>query len=149
MGIETPNEIPQNLQVLSQVQQQSAAQQRWYIYSIAQAVVEKCSVIEGAILLKSMPETGDMVHNNARALGHYGLLVLELVDAWAEGDGDRICKCWKIFLLHCYANERTKYSWEALRLQLQLLSLPGSLSAQIKWNRFNTHGGLGRNIPCD
>ena len=150
MGIETPNEIPQNVQVLSQVQQQSAAQQRQYIYSIAQAVVEKCSVIEGAILFKSMPETGDMVHNYARALGHYGSLALEFVDAWAEGDGDRICRCWKIFLLHFYANGRTKYSWEALRLQLQLLSLPPSLSAQIKWNRFvNTHGGLGRNIPCD
>ena len=91
-----------------------------------------------------------MVHNYARVLGQYGSLALEFVDAWAEGDGDRICRCWKIFLLHFYANGRTKYSWEALRLQLQLLSLPPSLSAQIKWNRFiNTHGGLGRNIHCD
>ena len=33
-------------------------------------------------------------------------------------------------------------------LQLQMASLPPYLSNQI--NRFaNTHGGLGRNIPCD
>ena len=97
-----------------------------------------------------MAETGDMVHNYARALCLYGSLALEFVDAWEEGDGDRILRCWKIFLLHFYENGRTKYSWEALRLQLQVISLPPTLSTQIKWNRFvNAHGGLGRNIPCD
>lgn len=113
-------------------------------------MVEKCSIIEDSILFKSVAETGDMVYNYARTLCHYGSLALEFVDAWGEGDGDRIIRCWKIFMLHFHTNGRTKYSWEALRLQLQTIALPPSLSTQIKWNRFvNTHGGLGRNIPCN
>ena len=35
-------------------------------------------------------------------------------------------------------------------MQLQLATLSPYLSHQLKWGRFiNTHGGLGRNIPCD
>ena len=35
-------------------------------------------------------------------------------------------------------------------MQFQLATLPPSLSHQLKWGRFiNTHGGLGKNIPCD
>ena len=150
MGIESPDGIPQNLEVLAQLQQQPAAQQQQYIYSIAQSVVAKYSIVGDSILFQPVAETGDMVYNYAKALCHYGSLALEFVDAWEEGDGDRVCRCWKLFLLHFYASGRTKYSWEALRLQLQLLSLPTTISKQIKWSRFvNTHGGLGRNIPCD
>lgn len=54
------------------------------------------------------------------------------------------------FLLHFYNSRRTKYALEALRLQLQLASLPLPLAHQLKWNRFvNTHGGPGHNLPCD
>ena len=35
-------------------------------------------------------------------------------------------------------------------MQFQLATLPPSLSHQLKWERFvNTHGGMGKNIPCD
>ena len=150
LGIEKADRIPPNVEVLARMQQQPVAEQRQFIYSIAQAVVEKCSIIGNSLLFQSVPETHDMVHNYARVLCHYGSLALEFVDAWEEGDGERICRCWKLFILHFYENGRTKYSWEALRLQLQLISLPSTLSKQLKWNRFvNTHGGLGRNIPCD
>ena len=41
-------------------------------------------------------------------------------------------------------------SMPKLHLKLQLASLASLLAHQLKWNRFvNTHGGLGRNIPCD
>ncbi len=41
----------------------------------------------------------------------------------------------------------TKYSFEAMRLLLQLLSLPSYLVHQLTWDRFvNTHGSMG---PCD
>ncbi len=67
-----------------------------------------------------------------------------------EGDGPRILRCWKIFMLHFHAERRTKYSLEALVLQFQLASLPPDLVHQLTWGRFvNTHGGPGRNIPCD
>lgn len=51
IGIETPDSMPHNLDMLIQKQQQSSSEQRQYAYSIAQAVVEKCSIIEGSILL--------------------------------------------------------------------------------------------------
>ena len=145
MGISSPKETPQSL---AAVKQGSPAQQQQYIYNISKAVVTKWSLVGEAILLQTVPKIGDSIHNYARVLCHLRSLALEFHDVWEEGDGERICRCWKVFLLHFRKKGRTKYAWEALRLQLQLLSLPPRLSSQIKWNRFvNTHGGLGRNIP--
>ena len=150
LGIEKPDGIPSKLDMIAQMQQQPEPVQRRFIYSIAEVVVAKCSIIGESFLFQPVPETDDGVYNYAKFLCHYGSLAMEFVDAWEEGDGERICRCWKLFLLHFYENGRTKYSWEALRLQLQLIYLPHSLSQQLKWNRFvNTHGGLGHNIPCD
>lgn len=48
------------------------------------------------------------------------------------------------------SNGHTKYAWEALCFQLQLVTLPHPVAHQLKWGRFvNTHGGPGRNISCD
>ncbi len=56
-------------------------------------------------------------------------------------------RCWKVFLMHFYADRRTKYAFESLRSQFQLASLPPHLVSQLSWIRFvNTHG---HNIPCD
>lgn len=76
---------------------------------------------------------------------------MEFRDAWAEGDGDRVLRCWKLFLPHFRAAGCTKYALEAFRLQLQAnVVLSPNLSHQVKWHRFvNTKGGMGRNIPCD
>lgn len=53
-------------------------------------------------------------------------------------------------MLHFKASGSTKYALEALRLQIQLKISSPNLAHQITWHRFvNTHGGLGRNIPCD
>ena len=53
-------------------------------------------------------------------------------------------------MLHFHSSGCTKYAWEALRLQFQLVTLPPPIAYQLKWARFiNTHGGPGRNIPCD
>ena len=83
-------------------------------------------------------------------LCHYAALCLEFTDAWKHGDGERITSCWRVFLLHFCANGRTKYALEALTLQFQLATLSPSLVHQLTWGRFvNTHGGRGRNIPCD
>ena len=98
------------------------------------------------------PETSnDKVYNYSRTLCHYGSLVMEFRDAWAEGDGDRILRCWRLFLPHFRASGRTKYSLEAFRLQLQVnVVLSPNLAHQVKWHRFvNTKGGFGNNIPCD
>ena len=102
------------------------------------------------MLRQQVTPTTDGVYDYARVLCHHASLVYEFRDAWAEGDGERICRCWKVLLMHFYNAQRTKYAWEALKLQFQLAVLPPSLSHQVKWGRFvNTHGGPGRNIPCD
>ena len=132
------------------MQQKPLPEQQEFVYSIVCVVVEKCSLIGDCLLFKPVLETHDAVHNYGKGLCHYGALALEFVDAWQEGDGERVCRCWKMLILHFYENGHTKYSWEALRLQLQLQSLPCNVSQQKKWNRFvNIHGGLGHNIPCD
>ena len=72
------------------------------------------------------------------------------MDAWKEGDGERIARYWKIFMLHFRDEGKTKYALESLRLQFQAIYLPPYLSHQIIWGRFiNTRGGKGQNIPCD
>lgn len=76
---------------------------------------------------------------------------MEFRDAWGEGDGERIIRCWKIFMPHFKAAGHTKYALQALRLQMQVhVTLSPNLAHQVMWNRFvNVRGGLGRNIPCD
>ena len=93
----------------------------------------------------------DGVYNYARVLCHYASLIMEYRDAWAEGDGERVIRCWKLFLPHFKASGRTKYSLEALRLQMQAnITLSPNLAHQVIWNRFvNVKGGAGKNIPCD
>lgn len=72
-------------------------------------------------------DTVDRIYNYSRVLCHYGVL-FEFRDAWTEGDGERVMRCW--------------------RLLMQVLS--PNLAHQVKWHRFvNTRGDLGINIPCD
>ena len=123
-----------------------------FINKIARMVLERCSLIEGSLTNKEIvPEKGDGVYNYARILCHYGSLILEFRDAWHEGDGERVLRCWKLFLPHFKVAGCTKYSLEALKLQIHtgITSSP-NLAHQVTWNRFvNVKGGAGNNIPCD
>ena len=127
-----------------------------YVQGIARQIVERLTLVDGAFLASinddEVDEVNevDKVYNYTRVLCHYGAIVTEFRDAWAEGDGDRVVRCWKMFMLHFKASGCTKYALEALRLQIQLKTASPNLAHQIRWHRFvNTHGGLGRNIPCD
>lgn len=86
------------------------------------------------------------------SLMDHGLLYLNFTDAVAEGDGDRIMRCWKFLLLHFYADRgSSKYALEALYLQLQQQAIlsPRQAYRQL-WNRgVNNHGGSGKNVPID
>ena len=76
---------------------------------------------------------------------------MELRDAWLEGDGQRVIRCWKLFLPHFKAAGCTKYSLEALKLQIHSgITCSPKLAHQITWNWFvNARGGAGNNTPCD
>ena len=100
---------------------------------------------------KSKQENTDSVYEYARETLSLGLLYAEFSDAIREGDGNRIIRCWKYFLLIFKAARRKNYAIEAFTLLAQekfLLSPRQSL--QLKWSRtINTHGLPGKNIPCD
>ena len=78
------------------------------------------------------------MYNYATVLCHFGASVLEFTDAWAEGDGERIYCCWRLFLPLFKANNHVKYTLEALRIQYQVKSvLSPQLTQQILWDRFD------------
>ena len=145
------SKLDSKLQLPPGIYKASKDDQLLFLCQLAAQVVEQCTLIEGTYTNEQVRETGDGVYNYARVLCHFGTLVMEFRDAWAEGDGDRIFQCWQLFMPHFIACGRTKYSLEALRLQFQVKAvLSPQLAHQIKWDRFvNTRGGMGKNIPCD
>ena len=126
----------------------STQQQLHFVQRIASQIVDECTLINTC---EEIPECDDKVYNYARVLCHYSAIISELRDAWAEGDGERVFRCWRVMLPHLKSSGRTKYSLEALRLQFLVRSLLSpQLAHQVLWDRFvNTRGGAGRNIPCD
>ena len=158
-GLDGVPTIPPGLKTASKTEQLS------FIGDISQKVVNRCSLVESAFmatdnvheaeddpsLLTDEETESDGVYNYARVLCHYGALIMEFRDAWAEGDGERVIRCWKLFIPHFKCFGRTKYSLEALRIQMQVnATLSPNMAHQVMWNRFvNVRGGLGRNIPCD
>ena len=114
-------------------------------------MVERCTLIEGSFTNGAIPDNTDSIYNYARVLCHFGSLVMEFRDAWHEGDGERVLRCWKLFLPHFKVAGCTKYSLEALKLQINRgITFSPNLAHQVMWNRFvNVRGGAGNNIPCD
>ena len=129
----------------------SKEEQLAFVSKIASQVVEGATLVNGALLREEIEESCDAAHNYTRVLCHYSALTMEFVDAWAEGDGVRMYRCYRLLLPHFFASHCTKYALEALRLQFQVETFLSPKSAHhVKWDRFvNTHGGLGRNIPLD
>ncbi len=120
------------------------------VSDVASKVVDRFTIVSEAVLRLPVEDSSDRVHNYSRVLCHVASLAFEFTDAWTEGDGVRVLRCWKVLLLHFFVGRRTKYALEALRIQVQLATLSPDLVHQLTWGRFvNTHGGNGRNIPCD
>lgn len=91
----------------------------------------------------------DMYQYNIR-MARFGFLCLEFYDAIKEGDGQRIFRCWKFFLVLFKGDERgsTKYALEALYLILQVKAILSPKQAyRLLWNR--TIRGKDCNIPYD
>ena len=98
-----------------------------------------------------LQKNSDDAYNYQCNLLDQGLLYMNFVDAIAEGDGNRIIRCWKYLLLHFYAEGKTKYAIEAqyLLLQQHCLLSPRQAFRQ-RWNRsVNNKGGAGKNVPLD
>ena len=95
--------------------------------------------------------TNDGVFNYARHVLSMGLLARDFMDAWKEGDGDRIMRIWKFFLLHFKQTGHTKYSIEAFRLLARInVTATPKQSYEMKWNRCcSLKNGHGHNRPLD
>ena len=87
----------------------------------------------------------EMTFTTTHNLCPLGSLLMEFTNAWTEGDGERILRCWKFFLLHFYKDGGTKCALESLTLQFNCSPYHPRLQIKIVYSK----GGLGRNIPCD
>ena len=78
-----------------------------------------------------------------------GLFLMEFIDGVREGDGNRIIRCRKLFLLLFKANNRKNYAIEALNLLIQLnFTLSPRMAAQLKWNRTVISQGRIYRLTC-
>ena len=104
-----------------------------------------------AHILKSTSLEDDDMFSYQRALLDYGLLILNFFDAISEGDGERVIRCWKFFLMYLKHQGANKYSLEALYLMFQINAMLSPQAAhRLIWNRFiKNKQGIGGNIPLD
>lgn len=88
-----------------------------------------------------------------KSLLEYGMLVMNFFDAVSEGDGGRLHRCWKFFLMYLkhQGGSATKYSLECLYQMFQIYGLLSPQSAhRLIWNRsVKNKPGRGGNIPLD
>ena len=93
----------------------------------------------------------DEVYAYACGVLTHGLVYMEFRDAIKEGDGYRILRCWRYFLMLFKETNRSNYSGEAFSLLAQYHFLLSPRAAmQLIWNRtINVHGHAGKNVSCD
>lgn len=138
-------------QVISDLKQTSTKNRQSCFNRIVQKILEKF------VQLPSNPgenisidDHPDGVFCYAQEVLTYGLLYSEFEDAIKEGDGPRVIRCWRFFLLIFRASGRAKYAHEAATLLICLQILPKRIQQQIIWSRFvNTSGVAAHNKPCD
>lgn len=97
------------------------------------------------------PQKQDKVYSYTQELITICLLYSEFKDAIKEGDGIRIMRVWKYFLLVIKTAGRKNYCIEALTLLVQYhCLLSPRQKAQLLWSRcINTTGKPGTNISGD
>ena len=74
------------------------------MYTLARKIVNKLTIVSQSFLSKRIPPTNDKVHSYARLLCHYSSLVM---NAWSEGVGERVIRCWKFFC-HIFHQQTNK-----------------------------------------
>jgi hypothetical protein len=101
----------------------------------------------------SLSTNRDDMFNYQLALLEYGMLFSNFCDAVSEGDGQRIIRCWKFFLLFLKndGQRSCKYAIEGLTIMCQIYILLSPRDAhRLIWNRsVKARHGLGGNIPLD
>ena len=92
---------------------------REFVEGIARQVVDRLTLVESAFIAPGeMADSGDTCYNYARVLCYLGSLVIEFRDAWAKRDGERVLRCWRLFLPHFQVAGHNKYSLAAFNVRL-------------------------------
>ena len=96
-------------------------------------------------------ESKDHVYNYGSEVISLGLLYAEFNDAIHEGDGLRVVRCYRYFMLLFRALGHRNYAIEAFTMLAEYhWLLSPRMREQLVWSRFiNVHGHPGQNIPCD
>ncbi len=99
----------------------------------------------------SPDEYSDQVKLYASEVLTLGLLYFEFCDAIREGDGTRIIRCYRYFLLMLKHSHKTNYSNEVLLMLYQIeFALTPRQVQQLMWSRTINYVSLpGHNVPCD
>ena len=115
------------------------------------AVEEVVKLVDLTFCQQPQRDPADSIQAYACEVLSLGLLLSEFNDAIREGDGSRIVRCWRYFLLLFKANNRPNYAIEAFTLLVQFdFLLPHRLARQLAWSRtVNMHGRAGKNVSCD
>lgn len=81
----------------------------------------------------------------------FSFLILDMLDAIKEGDGERLLRLYKVAMLYYKGYGHSHYAYSTLLMTLQVNAcLTPRLSHSVIWNRFwNSKGGNGNNIPLD
>lgn len=95
--------------------------------------------------------SSDPIYQYHSARLQCGLLVLNMMDAVQEGDGNRLVRCYKMILLFQYKFHHTKYAFVLLLFFAKIYALLSEKEAYLLiHNRFvNKKGKKGGNIALD
>ena len=97
------------------------------------------------------PKPKNDIFDYHRGFINITLLLRNFMDALKEGDGERIIRCIKMFLLYFKKDGigSIKYVLEAYMFQMYTLVIPRE-AERIKWSRtVNNHGQPGCNVAMD
>lgn len=96
-------------------------------------------------------ERKDCVKDHSEARLGFSFVILNMMDAVKEGDGERLMRMYQVALLFYKAYGHTQYAYSTLLLTLQLnATMSPRMAHNLKWNRFwNSRGIKGKNIPLD
>ena len=144
LGMSAIDKVPSSGVIQSQedVWMKSDSERKATVKEVESLVVEQC--VDLSTIFSSsqdkrrdQPTTSDGINAYACETLSLGLLFLEFKDGVREGDGDRVMRVWKYFLLLFKASGCHNYAIEALTLLSQYyLILPPQLAEQLKWSRY-------------
>ena len=114
---------------------------------------EKTHDLKKAEAITTPTQCSDDMFNYQLALLEYGMLYKNFCDAISEGDGGRLLRCWKYFLMIMKKDgaRSRKYPLEGLNLLCQTYAILFPRDAhRLVWNRsVKAKYGAGGNIPLD